>query len=136
MFFQNSLDSCNVGVCERDSHISGPRLAKGFTGLRFDTTINIIPLFIVFSRMGECKGANDEINFQTAYCDDIIKDSGYPYDIDTADVFHTWEKYKMYDITTYRNRRHTSKFTGTTSPAPRIPFMETMDDSLEAFLRQ
>lgn len=85
--------------------------------------------------MGQNKGADDEIDFQTDYLADIVKESKYGYDIDTAEMFHAWEKFKADDILTYRNKSHSSKFTGTQSPMIRTPYMEAMDDSLESFLK-
>ncbi len=38
--------------------------------------------------------------------------SDYPYDVDVSDMFHTWEHHKMEDITSYRDKSFSSKFTG------------------------
>lgn len=86
--------------------------------------------------MGEIKDVDDEIDFQTAYIANIVKESSYPYDLDVAGIFHPWAQNRRDDITTYRDQTHTSKFTGTKSPAHHTPFMKAFDDSMECFLNQ
>ena len=90
-------------------------------------------LHFVF-RMGELNGPDDEIDFQTAYIADITKEANYGYNLDTSQCFHVWEKYKQDDITTYRNKSHTSQFTGTKSPVFYTPFMQAFDNSMQNFL--
>ena len=66
------------------------------------------------AREQECKDCHDQIDFQTAYILDVVKDLGedYPYNLDVADLFHEWEHHKDMDITSYRDRSFASKFSG------------------------
>ena len=82
--------------------------------------------------MKDCHG---EIDFQTDVVADIGKDADYGYDLDVGSLFHVWEHCKVEDITTYRDRPFTSKFSGTKSPVHHTPFMKAMDDSLECFMK-
>ena len=84
--------------------------------------------------MGDLNGIDDFIDFQTAYVADIVKESDYGHDIDVSEMLHAWFKYKLEDITTYRNHSFTSKFTGNKAPLPVTPFMEEFDDSMQHFL--
>ena len=84
--------------------------------------------------MRECKNGGDEIDFQTAHLADLVKESNYNYDLDTSDMFHDWHHHKDEDITTYRDKSFTSKFTGNKSPLLRTPFMQEFDDSLQSFI--
>ena len=61
-----------------------------------------------------CKDYHDEIDFQTDYVVELARDCGsdYPYDLDVADMFHTWEGHKDEDILTYRDKSFASKYTG------------------------
>ena len=84
--------------------------------------------------MGDLNGHDDAMDYQTAYVADLVKESNYGYDLDSAELFHTWYKNKMTDITTYRQQSHISKFTGTKSPVRDTPFIEAFDDSMENYL--
>ena len=90
-------------------------------------------LFINF-RMKQIDGPDDGIDFQTDYIADVCQESGYGYNLDASAVYHSWIKYKMEDITTYRSQSYTNIFTGKKSPVPRTPFMQEFDDSMEHFL--
>ena len=59
---------------------------------------------------------HEEINFQTDFVMDLVKDCGsdYPYNPDVGDMFHTWEGHKHDDILTYRDQSFPSKYTGIT----------------------
>ena len=91
-------------------------------------------LHYVCFRMGDLKGPDDEIDYQTAYVADLVKESKYGSDLDSSVFFHAWYKYKMADILTYRQQSYTSKFTGTKSPVRGTPFMEAFDDSMQNYL--
>jgi len=84
------------------------------------------------------KDCHEEINFQTDYVQDLVKDCGadYPYDLDVGEMFHTWEGHKDQDILTYRDQSFASKFTGVQSPVHHTNFMFALDDSLETFMTQ
>lgn len=51
-----------------------------------------------------------------------------------ADIFKEWEHDKEADILGYRNKSYRSTLTGTMAPVHHTPWMDAMDDSLEAFL--
>jgi trimethylamine monooxygenase len=73
----------------------------------------------------DCHGA---IDFQT----DVV------YDLDIGPILHAWARCKVEDITTYRDRPFTSKYTGTKSLVHHTPFMKAMDDSMptmECFMK-
>ena len=95
-------------------------------------------IFLHFtSRMSELNGVDDQIDFQTAYVADIVKESNYGYNIDVSEKFKAWNIHRRdQGITTYRNQSFTSKFTGTKSPLPRTPFMQEFDHSMHHFLSQ
>jgi trimethylamine monooxygenase len=77
-----------------------------------------------------------EIDFQTDYVRDLLKDTDYPaFDLDLArEHFRTWEHHKEESITGYRDRSFSSPCTGTVGPVHHTPWWEEPDDSLAAFL--
>ena len=110
------------------------------------------------ARNKACKNYHDEIDFQTDYVQELARDCGsdYPYDLDVADMFHTWEGHKDEDILTYRDKSFASKYTGifynfvqknalikflffplgVQSPVHHTNFMYALDDSMETFMHQ
>jgi trimethylamine monooxygenase len=76
------------------------------------------------------------IDFQTDYMRDLLGATDYPaLDVDkVAELFKAWEHHKVEGILSYRNRAYPSVVTGNMSPPHHTPWMEAMDDSLEAFL--
>ena len=84
------------------------------------------------------KDANDSIDFQTEYIRDLMKPTDYPrLNIDEVNrMFKDWEHHKMENILTYRDRSHRSTLTGTVAPVHHTPWMQALDDSMEAFLNQ
>jgi trimethylamine monooxygenase len=81
------------------------------------------------------KDCHDAIDFQTDVVADIDKDADYGYDLDIGPILHAWACCKVEDITTYRDRPFTSKYTGTKSLVHHTPFMKAMDDSMECFMK-
>ena len=81
---------------------------------------------------------HEEINFQTDFVMDLVKDCGedYPYNLDVGDIFHAWEHHKDEDVLTYRDQSFPSKFTGTPSPIHMCSFMEALDDSMQTFMNK
>lgn len=79
----------------------------------------------------------DEIDFQAAYILDLLGPTDYPaFDVSgVAEIFKQWERDKEADILGYRNKSYRSTLTGTMAPAHHTPWMDALDDSLEAFLR-
>lgn len=51
-----------------------------------------------------------------------------------ATLFKAWQKDKQEDILGYRDKSYPSTMTGTASPKHHTPWMQALDDSLEAFL--
>ncbi|KAL9989178.1 hypothetical protein ACROYT_G003698 [Oculina patagonica] len=86
------------------------------------------------TRMGDLNGPRDRIDYSTAYVADLVKESNYSYDLDAAEITHTWYNSKMADILTYREHSYTSKFTGTKSLVRDTPFMKAFDDSMQNYL--
>ena len=80
------------------------------------------------------KDCHEQIIFQGDYVKEWAKDTGYGYDVDVDDIFHTWEHHKMTDILTYRDQSFASKYTGTQSPIHHSNFMTALDDSLACFM--
>jgi trimethylamine monooxygenase len=78
----------------------------------------------------------EDIDFQAAYVRDLLVRSDYPaLDVEAvAELFKEWLKDKEADILGYRNKSYRSTLTGTIAPPHHTPWMEAMDDSLEAFL--
>lgn len=77
-----------------------------------------------------------EIWFQGDYVKELIDATDYPdFDIETVNkIFMEWEHNKEADIMTFRNKSHRSVMTGTMAPAHHTPWMEAMDDTMEAYL--
>jgi len=82
-------------------------------------------------------GPADDIDFQTAYVRDLIDRTDYP-DFKpevVAEMFKEWKHHKEDDVLTYRDHSFPSTLTGTMAPAHHTPWMQALDDSLEAFLK-
>lgn len=77
-----------------------------------------------------------QINFQTEYVRDLLGATDYPFlDVDkVAELFKQWEHDKEGNILGYRNKSYCSVLTGNQAPPHHTPWMEALDDSLEAFL--
>ena len=82
------------------------------------------------------ENATQEIDFQTDYVRDLMTYTDYPpFDLDqVAALFKEWKHDKEEGIMTFRDRSYRSVLTGTMAPPHHTPWMEAMDDSLEAFL--
>jgi len=80
------------------------------------------------------KDHHDNIDYQTAYVADLVKESSYGFDMDCSELQHAWYKSKMVNITTYRDQSYTSKFTGTKARVHHPPFMKAFDDSMQTYL--
>ncbi len=88
------------------------------------------------AREEACENADEDIDFQAAYIRDLLKASDYPnFDVEgMATLFKAWQRDKQEDILGYRDRSYASTMTGTMSPLHHTPWMQALDDSLEAFL--
>ncbi|PRZ55849.1 trimethylamine monooxygenase [Paraburkholderia fungorum] len=74
--------------------------------------------------------------FQGSYIQELIDATDYP-SFDIAGVnktFLEWKKDKHNDIMGYRNKSYRSLMTGNQSPAHHTPWLEALDDSMEAYL--
>jgi len=60
------------------------------------------------------KNADEEIDFQTEYVQEMARDCGsdFPWDLDVSDMFKVWHHHKDEDILTYRDKSFASKYTG------------------------
>ncbi|MEN1972388.1 hypothetical protein WCE34_08610 [Luteimonas sp. MJ204] len=89
-----------------------------------------------FARENACAGANDDIDFQTAYVRDLVDRTDYPeFAIEkVAEMLKEWQRDKQAGIFDYRDKSYRSTITGTLAPRHHTPWMEAMDDSLQAFL--
>jgi trimethylamine monooxygenase len=76
------------------------------------------------------------IKFQGDYIQMLIDETDYPnFDIEgMRQTFLSWKKDKKEDIMTFRNKSYASLMTGTQSPAHHTPWLDALDDSLEAYL--
>ncbi|MEO0619759.1 MAG: NAD(P)/FAD-dependent oxidoreductase [Pseudomonadota bacterium] len=80
---------------------------------------------------------HQQIDFQTDYCKHLASMVDYPQkDWDQAAAnFVEWEHDKEHSITGYRNKAFKSSVTGTMAPAHHTPWLEAMDDSIDAFMK-
>jgi len=78
------------------------------------------------------------IRFQGDYVKSLISKTDYPsFDIDGVNrTFLEWEHHKHENIMTFRDYSYRSLMTGTMAPRHHTPWLDAMDDSLEAFLAQ
>ena len=87
-------------------------------------------------REEKLEDAEQMIWFQGDYVKQLIEATDYPtFDIEAVNkTFMIWEHDKAADIMGYRNKSYRSLMTGTQQPAHHTPWLEAMDDSLEAFM--
>lgn len=80
--------------------------------------------------------AFEAIDFQTEYVRDLIAPTDYPrLNVDEmARLFKVWEHHKGDNILTYRDQSYPSTLTGTMAPKHHTPWLQALDDSMEAFL--
>ena len=80
--------------------------------------------------------AAEDIDFQCGYIRDLLGHTDYP-DFKPeimAEQFKEWKHHKEEDVLTYRHHSFRSAITGTLAPPLNTPWMEQLDDRLEAFL--
>ena len=87
-------------------------------------------------REEKLEDAEQMIWFQGDYVKQLIEATDYPtFDIEAVNkTFMIWEHDKAADIMGYRNKSYRSLMTGNMQPAHHTPWLEAMDDSLEAFM--
>lgn len=80
----------------------------------------------------------EDIDFQTDYTRDLLESTDYPeFDLEmAAQNFKEWEHHKEESILDYRNRSFRSPCSNTQAPLHHTPWIEAMDDSMAAFLRE
>ena len=88
-------------------------------------------------REEKLQDAEQMIWFQGDYVKQLIDSTDYPtFDIEAVNkTFMTWEHDKAADIMGYRNKSYRSLMTGNMQPPHHTPWLEEMDDSLEAFMK-
>jgi trimethylamine monooxygenase len=88
-------------------------------------------------REEKLENAEQMIWFQGDNVKELIAATDYPsFDIEgTNRTFMEWEHHKMENIMGFRNNAYRSLMTNTMSPKHHTPWLEAMDDSMEAYLR-
>jgi trimethylamine monooxygenase len=87
-------------------------------------------------REATLEDAEQAIWFQGDYTKELIEATDYPaFDIEAVNqTFMEWEHHKMEDIMGFRNHSYRSLLTGTMAPKHHTPWLDALDDSLEAYL--
>ncbi|MDH6233945.1 trimethylamine monooxygenase [Mesorhizobium soli] len=87
-------------------------------------------------REEQLQDAEQMIWFQGDYTQELIDATDYPeFDIEAVNqTFMEWEHHKAEDIMGFRNNAYRSLMTGTMAPPHHTPWLEALDDSLEAYL--
>jgi trimethylamine monooxygenase len=82
--------------------------------------------------------AYDAIRYQGDYVRELIAETDYPsFDIDAAnEAFFQWKKHKGESIMGFRDNGYVSPMTGTKAPPHHTPWVDALDDSLEAYLEK
>ncbi len=81
-------------------------------------------------------GPSDDIDYQCAYIRDLLTLTDYP-DFKPevmAEQFKEWKHHKEENVLSYRDHSFPSIITGNMAPVHHTPWLEALDDSLEAFL--
>ena len=88
-------------------------------------------------REEKLENAEQMIWFQGDYVKELIAATDYPsFDVEAVNkTFMEWEHDKMADIMGYRNKGYRSLMTGTMSPKHHTKWVEAMDDSMEAYMK-
>lgn len=84
----------------------------------------------------ELNTAEEMFTFQGDYILELIEATDYPtFDIEgVRKTFLEWKHHKKDDIMAFRNHSYRSLMTGTMSPTHHTPWLDALDDSLEAYL--
>lgn len=88
------------------------------------------------AREEKLKNPTEQIDFQTDYVKDLLKDVDYPkFGLDhAADMFKEWEHHKEESILGYRDKAFPSPCTGTMGAMHHTAWFKAMDDSMASFL--
>ncbi|WAR09363.1 GSXL9-like protein [Mya arenaria] len=88
----------------------------------------------------ECKNEHDIVRFQARVIKNLVEAADYPYpEICRMELLLLeWIDVRQghLDLTTFRDHSYKSVYTGKMTPPSNIPFMDNMDDSVEAYLGQ
>jgi trimethylamine monooxygenase len=89
------------------------------------------------TREDALEDAEQMIWFQGDYVKDLLDATDYPaFDIEGVNkTFMDWEHHKVESIMGFRDNGYRSLMTGNMAPKHHTPWIEAMDDSLEAYLR-
>jgi len=76
--------------------------------------------------------------FQGDYIQMLVDETDYPnFDIEGMRLtFLDWKNNKKEDIMTFRDKSHKSLMTGSESPPHHTPWIDALDDSMEAYLKR
>ncbi|NYS25012.1 NAD(P)/FAD-dependent oxidoreductase [Rhodobacteraceae bacterium 2376] len=88
-------------------------------------------------RVAEEDASDDPIGYQGDYVRELIAETDYPsFDVDGAcAAFYEWKKHKKENIMGFRNNSYRSVMTGSMAPKHHTPWVDALDDSMEAYLR-
>ena len=88
------------------------------------------------AREEQLKNDEEMIWFQGDYVQHLIDATDYPsFDIEGVNkTFMEWEHHKHENIMNFRNNSYKSLMTGKMSPQHHTPWMDELDDSMEAYL--
>jgi trimethylamine monooxygenase len=88
-------------------------------------------------REEKLEDAEQMIWFQGDQTKELIDQTDYPsFDIEKVNqTFMEWEHHKMENIMGFRDNSYRSIMTGTMAPKHHTPWLEALDDSLEAYLQ-
>ena len=77
------------------------------------------------------------IAYQGAYTLELIAETDYPsFDVEASNqAFYEWKKHKKKGIMAFRDHGYVSPMTGTKAPPHHTPWVDALDDSLEAYLK-
>ena len=79
----------------------------------------------------------ETFEFVKEYFRHIVETVGYSTSVlELQNVFHKLFDDMSEDICTWRDKQFDNIYTGKASPAPKIPWMNNFDDSLENFVKQ
>jgi trimethylamine monooxygenase len=80
--------------------------------------------------------AEEMYTYQGDYIQNLIDMTDYPsFDIPaTNKTFLEWKHHKKENIMTFRDHSYRSLMTGTMAPKHHTPWIDALDDSLEAYL--
>lgn len=90
------------------------------------------------AREDTLEDAEQMIWYQGDYVKELIEATDYPnFDIEGVNqTFIEWEHHKSEDIMGFRNHSYRSLMTGNMSPTHHTPWVDALDDSKEAYLRE